>query len=175
MIVKINLTKFESRATILLEEKDMNIEFVGKRVSKKLKYKIEKAVTLVLDELKQEHNNLSLSVMFVNEKDMRELNNRTRNIDKVTDVLSYPNFNLKPYETITAETEDILGDMAICLKQAKRQAKEYKVTLDEEVVKLVIHSTLHLMGFDHIEDADYEVMQKEEERLASKFYTNIKI
>lgn len=156
----------------------MNIEFVGKRVSKKLKEQIERAVILVLDELKQPHENLSLSINFLGEKDMKELNNRTRNIDKVTDVLSYPNFALKPYEQISEEEfkfgEVILGDMAICLKQAKRQAKEYRVSLESEVIKLVIHSTLHLMGFDHIEDSDYEVMQKEEDALASKFYTNEK-
>ncbi|MBQ3158728.1 MAG: rRNA maturation RNase YbeY, partial [Clostridia bacterium] len=117
--------------------------------------------------------------IFMGEKDMRGLNKRTRDIDRVTDVLSYPNFTLAPYETLNVDEnaqngEVLLGDMAICLKQAKRQAKEYKVTVSQEVIKLVIHSTLHLMGFDHIKDEDYEVMQKEEDRLASKFYTNEK-
>ena len=157
----------------------MNIEFVGKRVSRKLRGEIERAVALVLDELGQDHSAMSMSIIFMGEKDMRELNKRTRDIDRVTDVLSYPNFTLAPYETINVDEnaqngEVLLGDMAICLKQAKRQAKEYKVTVSQEVIKLVIHSTLHLMGFDHIKDEDYEVMQKEEDRLASKFYTNEK-
>ena len=157
----------------------MNIEFVGKRVSRKLKGEIESAVALVLDELGQDHSTMSMSIIFMGEKDMRGLNKRTRDIDRVTDVLSYPNFTLAPYETINVDEnaqngEVLLGDMAICLKQAKRQAKEYKVTVSQEVIKLVIHSTLHLMGFDHIKDEDYEVMQKEEDRLASKFYTNEK-
>ena len=157
----------------------MNIEFVGKRVSRKLKGEIERAVALVLDELGQDHSTMSMSIIFMGEKDMRGLNKRTRDIDRVTDVLSYPNFTLAPYETLNVDEnaqngEVLLGDMAICLKQAKRQAKEYKVTVSQEVIKLVIHSTLHLMGFDHIKDEDYEVMQKEEDRLASKFYTNEK-
>ena len=66
-----------------------------------------------------------------------------------------------------------LGDMAICLKRAGEQAKEFEQTLEQEVIKLVIHSTLHLMGFDHIEDKDYEVMNPEEEKIASKFYKHI--
>ena len=52
--------------------------------------------------------------------------------------------------------------MALCLKQTKRQAKEYGVSLESEIKKLVIHSMLHLMGYDHIEDDDYEVMNKKE-------------
>lgn len=154
----------------------MIIEFLGKRISKKFKNEISKAVCLTLEELGQEHNFLTLNIMFISDKEMKELNNRTRSIDKVTDVLSYPCFDLKVGDLIdNDEQELLLGDMAICLKQAKRQAKEYKVTLLDEVIKLVIHSTLHMMGYDHIKDEDYEVMQKKEELLASKFYTNKKI
>jgi len=57
------------------------------------------------------------------------------------------------------------GDMALCLKQTKRQAKEFGVSVEAEIKKLVIHSMLHLMGYDHIKDEDYLVMKKEEERL----------
>ena len=60
------------------------------------------------------------------------------------------------------------GDMAICLKQTERQAKEYGVTTEAEVKKLVIHSMLHLMGYDHIEDDDYLVMNKKEVELDEK-------
>ena len=61
--------------------------------------------------------------------------------------------------------------MAICLKRASEQAAEFGHSLEREVVKLVIHSTLHLMGFDHIKDEDYVVMNQEEEKISSKFYT----
>ena len=155
----------------------MKIEFTGDKVGYKLKNEIKKAVKLCLEHLKQEHKKIMLSISFVSEEEIKELNQRTRNIDKVTDVLSYPNFSLKPFETIDL-TDEInymgkyifLGDMAICLKRAGEQADEYQVTLNKEVIKLVIHSTLHLMGFDHIEDADYAVMNQEEEKIASKFY-----
>ena len=60
------------------------------------------------------------------------------------------------------------GDMAICLAQTKRQAKEFGNTVSAEIKKLVIHSMLHLMGYDHIKDSDYEVMSKKEKELDEK-------
>ena len=156
----------------------MKIDFTGEKVGCKLKKDIKKAVKLTLEHLKQDYKKIMLSVSFVSEEEIKELNQRTRNIDKITDVLSYPNFNLKPFETIDLFNKNnylgkhvFLGDMAICLVRAGEQAKEYGQTLEKEVIKLVIHSTLHLMGFDHIQDEDYAVMNQEEEKIASKFYT----
>lgn len=155
----------------------MKIEFVGNKIGCRLKRDIKKAVKLTLKNLQQESKPLLLSITFLNNEDMQELNSRTRNINKVTDVLSYPNFNLKTYDVIDIKDQDnytskyiILGDMAICLEKAKLQAEEYEHSLKEEVIKLVIHSVLHLMGFDHIEDSDYEIMHQEEEKIAREFY-----
>lgn len=157
----------------------MKIEFTGERVNYKLKSQIKNAVKLCLEHLKQDHRKILLSISFVNEDEMKELNNRTRNIDKVTDVLSYPNFNLKPFEVVDVEDKNnyigkfvFLGDMAICIKRAGEQASEFGNSLEKEILKLVVHSTFHLMGFDHIEDKDYLVMNQEEEKIASKLYTN---
>lgn len=152
----------------------MKIEFVGKKISFLFKREIKKAVSLSLKSLNQKLEGVELSINFVSKEEMKELNNRTRNIDKVTDVLSYPNYDIKPYEIIDEEFI-YLGDMAICLEKAKEQALEFGNTLKQEVIKLVIHSILHLMGFDHIKDEDYEVMHQEEEKIASIFYTNKKI
>lgn len=156
----------------------MKVEFTGEKVGLRLKRDVKRAVKTSLEHLKQEHKNILLSISFVSEEEIKELNNRTRNIDKVTDVLSYPNFDLKPFEVIDVSDKNnymgkhiFLGDMAICLKRASEQAEEYGVTLEQEVIKLVVHSTLHLMGFDHIKDEDYEVMNQEEQKIASKIYT----
>lgn len=174
----IRLTKFNMHEKILIGENNMKIEFTGEKVCYKLKSQIKKAVKLSLDQLKQNHKKIMLSISFVSEEEIKELNNRTRNIDKVTDVLSFPNFNMKAFETIDVLDENnyegkyiFIGDMAICLVRANEQAKEFGHSLEKEVIKLVVHSTLHLMGFDHIEDSDYEVMNREEEKIASKLYT----
>jgi len=155
----------------------MKIDFCGEKISLKLKKDIKKAVKVVLNYLGQEHKPLLLSVTFLNGEEMKELNARTRNINKVTDVLSYPNFNLSPFQKIDVANANnymgkyvLLGDMAICLDKVKEQAKEYGITENQEVIKLVIHSVLHLMGFDHIQDSDYAVMKAEEDKIASVFY-----
>lgn len=139
----------------------MEIEFIG-RATKALKMVIEKSIIETLNYIKQKHDNLEMCVMFVGFEKMRILNKRTRNIDKTTDVLSFPAFSVSAGSLLSEnEFEEIpahLGDMAICLPQAKAQAEEYKHSLEAEISKLAVHSTLHLMGYDHIKDEDYEIM-----------------
>ena len=160
----------------------MKIEFTGQKIGFKMRKAIKRAVKLTLDHLKQEHKKMLISIAFVLGEEIKDLNKRTREKDQVTDVLSYPNHTLKPFDRIDVNCEDnyigkyvFLGDMAICLSQAEEQALEFGHSLQDEVVKLVVHSVLHMMGFDHIDDDDYRVMNQEEEKIASKFYTNKKI
>lgn len=117
---------------------------------------------------------LEVVVEFVSKKEIRRLNREFRGIDKVTDVLSFPSFDLQAGEILNLDNNDFsfggdedihFGDMAICLKQTKKQAKEYGVTVEAEIKKLVIHSMLHLMGYDHIKDEDYLVMKEQEDKL----------
>lgn len=121
-------------------------------------------------------NELEVEIRFVSENEIQRLNREFRSIDRVTDVLSFPAFDLKAGDIIKLSDESVsifkedngyvhFGDMAICLKQAERQAKEYGVELEQEIKKLVIHSILHLMGYDHIKDEDYLIMKEQEEKL----------
>lgn len=112
---------------------------------------------------------VELTIKFASPKEIRRLNNTFRQTDRVTDVLSFPAFDVKVGELVPTSSDDpaYLGDMAICLKQTKKQAKEYGNTTKQEIKKLVIHSILHMLGYDHIKDEDYAIMQaKEEEILA---------
>lgn len=147
----------------------MKIEFVNK-ASLKIKDVVKKSIIETLDFLGQDHKKLELCVMFVGAQEMKDLNKRTRNIDKTTDVLSFPSFSIKAGELlgkkVFAHEEDVhFGDMAICLEVAGEQAKEYGHSLEAEISKLAVHSTLHLMGYDHIKDEDYLEMQPVEEKL----------
>lgn len=121
-------------------------------------------------------DNLEVAIDFVSEKAIKKLNHDFRDIDKVTDVLSFPAFELQAGEEFDVEFDENerlknenglfhFGDIAICFKQMKRQAKEYGVTVELELKKLVIHSMLHLMGYDHIKDEDYLIMKEQEEKL----------
>ena len=81
------------------------------------------------------------TVAFVSDKAIRELNRQFRGVDKATDVLSFP-----------ADEVHNLGDIAISVDTAARQAKENGLTFDEEVAQLILHGLLHLSGYDHETD-----------------------
>lgn len=107
-----------------------------------------------------------ISVTFVSGKRIREINKEFRNIDKETDVLSFPlgengKFELN-YDTGSIE----LGDMVINLQKAMLQATEYGHTLEREVGYLTVHSTLHLLGYDHVNGGEEQkLMRKREEEV----------
>ena len=141
--------------------------------------KLAKKVALEVLEIMGQPDCLEVAIEFVGEQEIQRLNREIRNVDKVTDVLSFPSTNLKAGEILDKSSEDVLflmtddafvhfGDMALCFKQCKRQAKEYGVSVKNEIKKLVIHSMLHLMGYDHIKDSDYEVMSAKEKELDEK-------
>ena len=155
----------------------MKVYFVGLKQSFKRKNIVKKAICEVVERLGQPKN-ISVCVNFVDDKEIRELNKQMRNVDKVTDVLSFPTFALRAGDILDMQSVDVkvcmmanlapIGDMAINMFQLERQAKEYGVTAETELAKLVIHSALHLFGYDHIEDADYDVMRPLEDEILNK-------
>jgi probable rRNA maturation factor len=92
--------------------------------------------------------NANATVAFVSDRRMRELNRSFRGVDKTTDVLSFPaGANEFPF------ADDLnLGDIAISVQQAERQAGESGLSLDDEVAQLILHGLLHLCGYDHETD-----------------------
>ena len=134
-----------------------------------IKFAIKKAI-----EVTKQPKNLEITVKFVSVEQIQELNKTTRNIDKPTDVLSYPSLNIVAGETIintalndcSFDGKNVyLGDCAICEEIAKAQAVEHHETFKSEVVVLVVHSVLHLLGYDHIKDEDYKIMHKKEKEI----------
>ena len=117
-----------------------------------------------------------INVLVTNDKGIRTINLESREIDKATDVLSFPMFQLKagaPPEDwdnyIDPETGMCpLGDMAISLERAVAQAKEFGHSVKREVGYLTIHSMLHLLGYDHLDEGPQKAqMRKREEEIAS--------
>jgi probable rRNA maturation factor len=86
----------------------------------------------------------SVTIAFVSDARIRDLNHRFRGIDRATDVLSFPNSE--------SATDDNLGDIAISLSRAAIQARENELALDEEIAQLILHGLLHLCGYDHETD-----------------------
>ncbi len=102
----------------------------------------------------------SLSLSFVRDPEIRELNRLHRHKDTPTDVLSFP------MEPDLDDVERLIGDIVISLDTAARQAAAYDASLQTEVQRLLIHGILHLLGHDHMEADERAVMEAEERRLA---------
>ena len=117
-----------------------------------------------------------INVLITNDKGIRAINRASRNIDKATDVLSFPMFQLTPgkppedwSEYLDPETDVCpLGDMAISLERAVSQAREFGHSVRREVGYLTIHSMLHLLGYDHLDEgAQKAMMRRREEVIAA--------
>ncbi len=114
-----------------------------------------------------------VDLTFVGEKTIRELNSQFRQVDRVTDVLSFPNVEVSipydvndyPYDLENGALQ--LGELMICRKRMKEQAAEYGHGEIRELCFLTVHGLLHLLGFDHIEAADEKVMFAEQEAILS--------
>ncbi|MGN0812766.1 MAG: rRNA maturation RNase YbeY [Candidatus Coproplasma sp.] len=120
---------------------------------------------------------LAVEIIIVDKETIRDLNSRFRNIDRVTDVLSFPTLDgirgkkLKlsdyPYDT-DGEGNLCLGSIAICEEVAKEQAEEYGHSEAREFYYLATHGVCHLLGYDHMTDGDKQEMRAKEERVMAK-------
>lgn len=115
-----------------------------------------------------------INVYLTDDAEIRQLNLEHRNIDAPTDVLSFPMLDLKPGEfTYTANDTDpdtgkiMLGDMIISVERAAEQAAGNGNSELQELAYLAVHSTLHMLGYDHEDDGDYAKMREREEAVAA--------
>ena len=122
---------------------------------------IEVIETTILETLKVEgiDQDYEISLSFVSDQEIRELNRDYRGIDEITDVLSFPlqdEFHMGP---------PMLGDIIISLDRAYRQSQDYKHSFKREVAYLICHSMLHLLGYDHLEDDEKSIMRGKEKKI----------
>ena len=118
-----------------------------------------------------------INVLITDDAGIRAINRAARGIDSATDVLSFPMFTFKPGEFPDDVREKIdpqtgllpLGDMAISLERAREQAKRFANSLRREVGYLTIHSVLHLLGYDHLDEGEQKrAMRIREELIAAQ-------
>ena len=116
----------------------------------RLKMLVREAIEATLD-YEQYGNPCEVSVTFVDNAEIRDLNKKFRSIDKATDVLSFPLFDYEgeSEEPPVDEMLGMLGDIVLSLEQAALQAEEYGHSFEREVAFLTVHSMLHLLGYDH--------------------------
>lgn len=138
---------------------------------------IEKLIRVAIDASLAEEGvetPVQLSVSIVSEEEIQQLNADFRQIDRVTDVLSFPLLEygkLSPAEEIKTSEVDpdtgevCLGDIVICYPVAVRQAAEYGHSTEREMGFLTVHSMLHLMGYDHMEAEEERQMIEKQEKI----------
>ncbi len=108
--------------------------------------------------------NSELGVNLVDAAYIQQLNRQFRGVDHHTDVLAFPMGDTEPAMEGQPAVY-LLGDVVISVPTAVEQAKEYGSDLNQELVRLVVHGTLHILGFDHEEDADWEKMNRIENQV----------
>lgn len=122
---------------------------------------LRRAASLILEGEGLDPSPLSLSLTFVDEAEIKELNRIYREQDQVTDVLSFPQY---PQDLTGAGGEEVsLGDVVIALPVAERQAATFGHSLEREVTYLFTHSLLHLLGYDHRKEEGRTLMREKEE------------
>ena len=130
---------------------------------------INKVIEQCFKEEKLEKTNLYISVILTNPENIKKINKEYRNIDKETDVLSFPMFEKEEIEEIKASkeniVEDVLGDIVISIEQVKKQAQEYGHSFEREFAYMLVHGFYHLMGYDHIKEEDKQKMRPKEEKI----------
>ena len=110
-----------------------------------------------------------VSVSFVDNERIHELNAQYRNVDRETDVLSFPMGENGEYDTNMDTGAKILGDIVISVPKAMEQAKAYNHSLQREIGFLTVHSMLHLLGYDHENGGIEQVhMREKEEEVLTK-------
>ena len=113
--------------------------------------------------------NILFNVIIIDNSRIREINREYRNIDRETDVIS---FALEDDKTFNLEEIRVLGDIYISIDKTRSQAEEYGHSFKRELSFLAIHGFLHLLGYDHMEKDEEEVMFKKQEEVLSRYEIN---
>ena len=101
---------------------------------------------------------VEICISFISNEEIKKLNREFRGVDAVTDVLSFPLGENGVYDRNPDTGALQLGDIAISMQKAEQQAEQYGHTLQREVAYLTVHSTLHLLGYDHMRPEDEQIM-----------------
>lgn len=150
----------------------VEITFLDLEEKKELKDFIENVVKVCFEKERLKDLNFYLSITLTTPKKIHELNKEYRNVDKATDVLSFPMFEKDEIDTIVEKQQknripEVLGDIVISIEQVEKQAKEYEHSFERELSYMVVHGFYHIMGYDHIEEKDKIIMRPKEEEVLS--------
>ena len=147
---------------------------INLQIKRKVKLPVDKTILLHAAQLTLDLENVAqesaLSVVIGDDMLLKKLNYKYRSIDTTTDVLSFPSGELDPDTNLT-----YLGDVVISLPRAEYQASTGSHPLVDELQLLVVHGTLHLLGYDHLEQADKKNMQAAQDKVLTQLSVKLGI
>lgn len=138
---------------ILIDDRQNKVE-----IDEAIVESMEKAIVEVL-EYEKEPLDFEVSLSFVTNEEIHELNKEYRNVDSETDVLSFP----VDQDFLFEGGPNLLGDVIISIEKAVEQAREYGHSFEREMVYLTVHSIFHLLGYDHMDEDEKQIMREKEE------------
>lgn len=145
----------------------MNIIFSEERMpGQAVVDKMNEAAKLCVLEEGLNPDSIVISVTFVDEEEIHTLNRQYRDVDRITDVLSFPQFD--DLNDIPEDGDVCIGDVVICPEQALLQADDFGHSPERELIYLFVHSVFHLLGYDHMEEDDKIEMRAKEELVMGK-------
>ncbi len=133
-------------------------------IKDKINFDLNNLLEFALNKLQLK--NIEFNIIFIDNKKIKEINNKYRNIDKETDIIS---FALEDADKTMFEGKRILGDIYISYERAKEQSIEYNHSLKREISFLSIHGLLHLLGYDHMIKEEEIVMFKLQEDILNEY------
>ena len=153
----------------------VQIEFWDIPENEEYKQIIKKVVEKCFIEENLLKTNLYLNVILTNPETIRKTNKQYRELDKETDVLSFPMFQkdeidnlIKESQTKQEVVEDVLGDIMVSIPRVIEQANEYGHSVERELAYMIVHGFYHVMGYDHVKEEDKVIMRRKEENILNK-------
>ena len=146
-------------------------EIIYKDIKPQKEYEeiIQDVIKTCYKQEKIENSKLIITITLTTPENIKEINKTYRDIDRATDVLSFPIFEKdeldKKIEKKDFEIEDMLGDIVISIEKVEEQAVEYGHSFERELSYMLVHGFYHLMGYDHIEEKDKKEMRTKEEKI----------
>lgn len=148
-------------------------------LSKNYKKLAGKILETALKYTKIKYKKFNVDISFVTEEEIKKLNKQHRKLDKVTDVLSFPMLELKPFEVfdrkkyiqhINPKTKHVfLGDIVLCKNIIEKNAEEYGHSYERELFYMIVHGIMHLLGYDHEDEDGQRLMRAAEEAILNKY------
>ena len=146
-----------------------HLEYLDIEENKNYEFIIQKVVKQCFKTENLEDSKLYISIILTTPKNIQRINKEYREIDKPTDVLSFPMFEKEELDEKIRkqdfEFEDVLGDIVVSIEQVNIQALEYGHSFERELAYMVVHGFYHLMGYDHMVEEDKFLMRQKEENI----------